>query len=354
MRVSGKLARTWWMAVALAACTEGGGAGTKDSADDGDDSGGGGGGTTWRAGGEGIAYFLDGAQDNSLLHLELTRVPDPPEGAAYFGFVTRGGQDPLEVGEITVSGEEVYFEGEIGADAIVEGYDGFEAWANTTGTYGDGEQAWVGQVDPVVYEVIQGLVMSSDQTPSGEGSLRAVESLLEDLAIETQLLMDNSPPLADIQAGAEGLANAITGDDRDLDDDGSTEVYGDDLPILLDGSGYVALILADLGDASGQVEPTDPIRTLADYAYDNIQAMESHAKEASESLDVVTAVTSEEQADLRFAEALEHLTFALQGQDLDESGTVDCRVANPTYSEGTIECALVYVSQMAQMSVAVP
>src|SRR4051812_22504206 len=66
----------------------------------GDDSGAGGSGTTWRAEGSGSAYFADGSEDDSLFHLEVSRAAPPRDGEAYYGFVSRGGADPIALGEI--------------------------------------------------------------------------------------------------------------------------------------------------------------------------------------------------------------------------------------------------------------
>lgn len=325
----------------------------KDSGTDTEDSGGGGA-DLWRPSGEGVAFFLDGVEDNSLFHLEMTRAPEPREGEAYYGFVSKGGADPLALGQIAVAGEDVIFEADIGENAIIGGYDTFEAWANTSGTAGDGEQLWAGQVDPIIYGVIQNLVIASTDTPSGEGSLRAVESLLQDLTQAAQGVADSGDGVDAMNAQAESISNAISGAANDWDDDGTVDVYGNDLPIVADDVGYVDLILADLAEASGQVEPGHPVKDLADYAYDNIQAMEEHATNAATDAGSAAILTTEELVAGRMEDVVLALGLALDGTDLDEDGTVECRVDDPRYTEGTIECALQYVAQMAQMDVATP
>lgn len=338
----------------LIGCGGGGAGDDKGTGADDEDTGGGGSADLWRASGEGTAFFLDGVEDNSLFHLEMTRAPEPREGEAYYGFVSRGGEDPVALGQIPVTGEDVIFEADIGENAVIGGYDTFEAWANATGTRGDGDPLWAGQVDPVIYGVIQNLVIASTDTPSGEGSLRAVESLLQELTQAAQGVIDATGDVDAANAQAESISNAISGAENDWDDDGTVNVYGDDLPIVADDVGYVDLILADLAEASGQVDPGHPVKDLADYAYDNIQAMEEHALNAATDAGSASILTTEELVDERLADVILALGFALDGTDLDEDGAVECRVDDPRYTEGTIECALQYVAQMAQMDVSTP
>jgi hypothetical protein len=344
------LAAALLLIVSPAVGCSGDGAGVKDSGDSATDDtgeGGGGGGVQWRPTGSGVAYFADGTTDNSLFHLEMSRVIDPEEGTAYYGFVSKGGVDPIAVGAITPNGEEVSFEADIGENAIIEGYDTFEAWANADGTQGSGEQLWAGQVDPVIYGVVQNLLIASTDTPDGQGSLRSVESAVEDLRDFSQSIVDAPPDLTEIRRDAEGITNAIRGEGEDLDADGTVTVHGSALSILGD-AGYINLILSDLDAVAAQVEPTDPIREDANRAYDCTQAIEAHARNAALDAEVTSAAAAEATAMTTLGRAIDELGYALDGQDTNGDGTVDAE------TEGTIECAVLYVSEMAEMSVTTP
>jgi hypothetical protein len=335
----------------LAGC-DGPSASDKDTAPtEEDDTGGGGSGTLWRPAGEGMAYFLDGAEDNSLFHLEMTRCNEPREGEAYYGWVSRAGEDPITVGEIAVTNEEVIFEYDIGTNAIIGGYDTFEAWATDNGgSAREGTQVWTAQVDPVIYGVVQTLLISSDATPDNEGSLRSVETAVQDIAAKGQDIVDGSFVLANFKSDSESIANAIYGVEEDRNDDGTVSLMDGQLGVLQDG-GYIDLILSDLDAASAQVDPGNPIKDYANYAYDCTQAIQSHAEYAAIDADIASVCLEESSCDSRMQQVVEELGYALNGQDLNEDGIID-DLANPT--EGTIECAIGYVSQMAQMSVGTP
>ncbi len=316
-----------------------------------DDTGGGGTGTIWRASGAGTAYFLDGALDNSLFHLELTRCTPPREGEAYFGWVSNAGADRIALGEIVVDGEEVIFEADIGANAIIRGYDTFEAWATTNGgTAPEGEQLWVGQVDPVIYGVIQTLLIASDATPDGEGSLRSVEASVQTIREEAQGFIDRTFDLARSQDGAEGVSNALYGTEDDRNDDGTVSVMEGQIGVLND-AGYIEIIKADLAVAAEQVDPSNPIRDYINYAYDCTKAIGGHAEDAAIDADIGSICMDEGSCDGRFQNVLDGLGFALDGADLNEDGVID-DFSEP--AEGTIECAISFVSQMAQMTVDTP
>ena len=260
----------------LVGCTGKDGGPSADDSGGGDDTGGGGGtGSMWRPAGTGTAWFLDGTVDNSLFHLEMTRCNEPREGEAYYGWVSQGGDasTAISLGEIEVAGDEVYFEADIGENAIIGQYDTFEAWASTDGTTENGTQLWVGQVNPVIYDVIQTLLISSDATPDGDGSLRSVESAVEAIRVRGQEAVDGEFVLADFTDDAEAVANGLAGTSTDRNDDGTVDTMEGQLGIIGD-SGYVELIKADLDAASAQVDPGDPIKDFANYAYDCTQAIE--------------------------------------------------------------------------------
>ncbi len=313
-----------------------------------DDTGGGGTGDLWRPAGSGVAYFLDGADDNSLFHLELTRCTDPAEGEAYYGWVSKGGEEAISVGEITVTNEEVYFEYDIGENAIIAGYDTFEAWATDNGgTAREGRELWTGQVDPVIYDVIQNLLIQSDATPDSQGSLRSVESAVQNVKVVAQTAIDDSFNQATFRAAAESVANSLEGTDDDRNDDGRVDVIEGQLGVLGEG-GYVELILADLDSASAQVDPGNPIKDYANYAYDCTQAIEEHAFYAAINADVASICLEEASCETQMQEAIVEIDYALVGYDENEDGTIDL------LTEGTIECAINYISQMAQMTVETP
>jgi hypothetical protein len=323
----------------------------KETGEVGEDTGGGGSGTLWRPAGAGTAYFVDGVEDNSLFHLELTRANDPREGEAYYGWVSKGGEDPIALGEIPVTAEEVNFDSDIGVNALIEGYDTFEAWATDNGgTAREGEKLWEGAVNPVVYGVIQTLLISSPDTPDGQGSLRSLESAVQVIEARAQSVIDASFDLDAFNAESEAIANGLEGTEEDRNDDGRVDTIDGQLGILNDG-GYVDLILVDLRAASDQVAPGDPIKDYANYAYDCSQSIEEHVHYASIDADVGSICVSEKSCDARMADVLVELGYALDGEDENENGVID-DLATPT--EGTIECAITYISQMAQMTVATP
>ena len=166
-----------WILMLLVACNGGDGGKSESANDSGNttDTGGGGGSVdNWLPAGTGYAWFVDGTTDNSVLHLEMVQVRAPRDGEAYYGWVSKAGADPLPVGEIAVSGEELVFEGEMGTDAVLEGYDTFEAYATDNGgTSPDGTLLWAGAVDPTIFGVVRELLVESSATPDGLGSLRS-------------------------------------------------------------------------------------------------------------------------------------------------------------------------------------
>lgn len=334
----------------LVGCTGKDGTGNGDDTGGADDTGGGGGtGTLWRPAGQGTAWFLDGTADNSLFHLEMTRVNEPREGEAYYGWISVSGDasSKISVGEIAVTGDEVVFEFDVGENAIIAGYDTFEAWASTDGMEGSGEQLWAGQVNTVIFDVIQNLLISSDSTPDGQGSLRSVETAVEAIRVRAQEAVDGEFSLDSFTEEAEAVSNGLAGTSTDRNDDGTVTTMEGQLGIIGE-SGYVELIKADLDAASAQVDPGDPIKDFANYAYDCTQAIEAHADNAADEADVATICTGEESCDERMTDAIVEIDYALSGQDVNEDGTIDL------LTEGTIECAISYVSEMAQMTVETP
>ena len=100
--------------------------------------------------------------------------------------------------------------------------------------------------------------------------------------------------------------------------------------------------------AAHQIAPTHPIKDLANYAYDCTQLVGTYAKQAAQVADnVALGITSEEDCDARLAESNTMLQYALDGYDTNEDGIID------DLTEGTINCSIYYVSQMAYMEVGV-
>ena len=322
------------------------GAAKEDSSDSADeDDTGSGGGNTWRAAGSGKAWFVDGASDGSRLHLEVSRTMPPKEGERYWGYVTRGGADVIPLGEIVVTGEDVIYDGEIGLNAIMEGYDGFAAFAGTEDVYGEGAPLWVGSVDTTVYGVIESLLLSSTEL-GGEGSLRAVETAVQTLADRLRQSIDGTDDVDTLNADAEAVANGIRGaaTAEDLDLNGTIEVedvgraiYGDD--------SYVDLILGDLVVAAGVVDPTGTQRDYINYAADCVGRVEDFARYAAIDAGAATGAAGASVAEGQMENAHENLIFALDGKDEDDSGSIDLS------TEGTIECALEWVSRLGEMDV---
>lgn len=332
-------------------CTSGG----KDRNGSGDDSGdtddedsGGGNAGDWRPVGGGYAWFVDGAADNSVVHLELTRCIPPLEGEAYYGFLSKGGSSPIALGELTCAGEEVRFEGESGVDALLGGYDTFDAYA-TAGDGGapDGTHLWTGQIDPALLAVIEELVISSSATPEGEGTLRSAETEIEFVIEYTLDVVADARSVEDLHEEGERIANAIEGGAEDIDDDGTVSLLEGTVG-LLGAGGYVSRVIQDLETVSGSVAVGDPIKDYANYAYDCIQRVESHAEFAAVSARVATVCGAESSCDDTLGGVVTELGVAQAGADADGDGGVD------PLTEGTIECSIYYVSQMARMSVAVP
>jgi hypothetical protein len=313
-----------------------------------DTGGGGGGGNTWAVSGEGYAWFVDGTEGNSVLHLELAQTRAPKDGEAYYGWVSKGGQDPIPTGEIQVSGEELIFEGELGINAVAEGYDTFDAWATTNGgTAQEGTHLWTGQVDPVIYGVVQNLLVASPNTPDGLGSLRSLEAYIDQIRTEIQANASGTDIDA-LQILSEKVSNGINGAEEDENDNGQIDKFGFQFGILNTG-GYIDLILSDINDASHEVDPTDPIKEFGNNAYDCTQLIEDKAKAAASDSGTASVTGAAESAVTQLLSADENLGYARDGQDGDDEGTdID------PLTEGTLSCSIFYISEMMRMRVLTP
>ncbi len=330
--------------VFLLACGNGKLAGEDEGGGDGgpalDDTGGDEEVDRWAAAGSGVAYLLDGSTDNSLFHLEISATIPPREGEVYVGWLSGGADGPVELGEITVTSGSVLFEAEIGFNGLLAGYDTLDVYAGPPGvTAATGEHLWTGQIDPALKGAYERLLISNSSTPGSEGSGRAIESTIEAIQAFTQADMDASTPVETLNEHAALIRDTIRGEGS-ASIDGTMAILGDE--------GLVELILADLDVASAAVEPGNPVKDLANFAYDCVQRIETHASEAARKADVATVCAGEDYCDSVLATVVENLQYALDGYDLNEDGTVD-----PT-TEGTVECAVYNISQMAYMEVAVP
>jgi hypothetical protein len=322
-----------------------------DSTAGSDDTGAGGGNNeVWAPLGTGHGWFVDGASDNSVFHLEIEQTRPPKTGEAYYGWISKGGSEPISVGEIVVSGESVIFEADIGINAVTAGYDSFEAWATDNGgSTQEGTLLWKGQVDPIIYASMQNLLIASTQTPDGDGSLRSTENYLEQINDHLQdTLATAANNLTALKAEGESLVNAINGTEEDIDENGSISTYN--FQFSLNGSGgYIDLILADITVVSDQVEPTNEIKEFGNYAYDCTQLIEEKADDAAFYAELGAASAAASSALSQLEKSLEAVGYALNGQDGDDEGEdIDL------ITEGTLECAILYVSEMMRMDVAVP
>lgn len=336
------------MALLAFGCTDDKGKGQGDTGEGGGGGGGGGDDTgetdLWRAMGAGEAYLVDGKSDNSLFTLDLENTTPPRDGEQYWGWLTGGASD-IELGAIEVTGDTVFFQGEIGLNGLLEGYDSFEAWAGPdSGARETGDALWHGEIDPSLKSAYEDLLLSSSDTPDGEGSVRTVETTAETTITYAQEAIDQSLGVTEIYDIAEAVHNAITGGNEDVDGDGTTHTIDGVMPILGD-DGLILLILEDLDAASAAVEPGHPIKDLANYAYDCTQRIEEHAEGAATQAGLATVCGSEDACDGYLAEAIEHLQYTLEGYDTNGDDEIDLEV------EGTIECAVFFVSQMAYMDV---
>ena len=328
--------------------TSGCGEGAGDKADDGGGGGGSGGGDTWRASGLGSAYFADGEVDGSMFHLEMQAVPEPREGEAYYGWVVSADGDRIALGEIPINGADVDFEADVGLNALLEGYTRFEAYAGS-GDDADttGEPLWVGTVDPELEDAYQQLLLSTEEVPGQEGSVRAIQTTIEAALALAQDTIDNVDDLQQLHDRGERISNAITGLEEDLKPDGSANSIADTHPILYEGGG-ADLVLRDLDQASASVGPGHPVKDLANWSYDCTQEVERHTDNAASQAAIATAAASLDQGRQRLQNAIEMLGYAIQGEDQNEDGAVD------PISEGALTCALGYINQMAFLEVGVP
>ncbi len=323
-------------------------AGTDDTASGGGEQ------DNWSPAGSGTAYFVDGESDNSLFTLELTGANEPRDGDAYYGFVSVGVDgDPVALGEIQVNGEDVSFTSDIGENAILAGYSHFEAWSSDgDGDEPDGDAVWEGDLDTTVFDVLQRLLIANPDTPTGEGSLRALESHLEFLRDETDAASNGGLTLDELALVGEMVGNALQDPPEDSNNDADEDFFDDNLAVHSDdekgdGIGYIELIIADFTAAAAAIpDPRDPIRTYIEEAYDGLDLTEYTVKtfSADSARDTGSASTTAVSENL-LDDVSEDMTLCLEGGDVDEDGVI-----NPQVEVG-IEWAIERSSFMAHMTV---
>ncbi|HJN77958.1 MAG TPA: hypothetical protein QGF58_28845 [Myxococcota bacterium] len=332
-------------------CAIGGGIFGNDDSGVVDDSGGGGGnqGDTWRARGKGSAYLLDGSQDHSLFSIELTSCMEPREGEAYHGWLT-GGSSPIYLGEIPVLDDIVLHEVELDLNAFENGYTTFQAYVSdeVPSAPGEGEILWYGEIPASAVEILEDLLVSSPE--SDEGSLRAMETTAEAIRDYGQAASDGFTDIDTFRSEAEAVRNGIAGEEEDVDNNGSVSTISGLEVALIGDNGQSAVILEDFQEAFiafGGDSADEDIREALDVGYDCIQRIELHAEEAYSLAGTATVCGAESSCVGLMNRVIEELDYAIEGEDEDEDGTVEL-------DEGTIDCAIEYMSRLMAFEVAVP
>lgn len=303
---------------------------------------------TWRAKGAGYAYLLDGEQDHSLFKLEIEGTLVPREGFYYYGWLMGGSDGYKLMGPIPVNVSQVDFEVELGVNGLKNGYKEFKVFQHDEEPLnpGVGDPVWAGAMSDDVLDLVKGLIGGSGV--SDEGSLRATESTVEAIITAAQSAITDFSVLPEFHAAAEAISNAITGVEIDVDQNGEV-VTLDGLTQGIVGEGsHVDDIFTDLGsafDAFGGVEADENIRLAIGNAYDCIQRVEAHALRAQDYAGVSTVCAAQGNCESHMENVLLHLGMALNGEDLNEDGTVDQE------DEGTIECGIEYISRLVGFSV---
>ena len=329
----------------------GGGFGSDDTGAVTDDTGGGGGnqGDTWRPRGKGSAFLLDGNQDHSRFALEMTSCMEPREGEAYHGWLT-GSSNPIYLGEIPVDDDVVLHEVELDLNAFEAGYTTFQAYvaSETPSAPGEGELLWYGELPTTAVEILEDLLVSSPE--SSEGSLRAMETTAEALRDHGQAAVDGWTDIESFRSDAEAIRNGIAGESEDVDQNGTvTEIDG--LEVALTGeNGHSDVILEDFQevlDAYGGNQADEDIRNAISIAYDCIQRIDAHAEEAYDLAGTTTVCGAESSCIGLMNQVIGELDSTIEGNDEDGDGTIEL-------DEGTMECAIEYMSRLMAFEVAVP
>lgn len=323
-------------------------------ADDTDDTTGNGGNNTdtWHARGGGKAYLLDGELDHSKFTLELTRVTEPAEGQHYYGWLMGGSEGVISLGEITVDGEQVIFEHELGFNGFTDGYTIFEAYMaeSQPSAPGEGEIVWRGELGQDAISALTELLIESPDYPNHEGSLRAIETTVEVIRDFSVADIDTTEDVLALQVKGEAVANAIKREELDRNNDGTVQQIQEVTLGLLGTEGHVGLILDDLRDAfnafGGQQADSD-VRDALDDAYDCVENIEDHALDAYSYSGTVTVCGAATSCRNFLYSAHDSLQLVLDGEDLNADGVI-------SPDEGTVECAIEHISRLLAFDVAVP
>lgn len=347
------------LAVALAAgCgdkDDGGGGGAEGGGgeDGGGESGGGGsggggddGGEDWLATGSGTAKLSDGATINSVFDLEMVGVSLPGEGMGYHAWLSGGSEGDLYLGEIEVAAEgELSWSVDTETDLLLSGNTRLEVWRGTGEDAREaGEAVWSGSFPEDLLSALVSLLAASEDTVTGEGSVRALVSNIEFIRDHARAASESSEEATALKAEGEKVANAIAGEENDLDGDGTAGVLEGVSPIL-DSEGLIELVLDDLADLSRAVEHGDPVKDYANWAYDCVERVESYAEDAQTHAGLASVCGAESACAGELASAAEDLDRAVEGEDLDEDGSID------EIEEGTAACARAWVREAMAMEV---
>lgn len=308
----------------------------------------------WVPTGDGVAYFLDGLQDNSLLVLEMGTITAPPSGDNFKAYILGDNVTELYAGPVPVEGTTLSWQSELNSNLLSGGYTKIEIRLSSNNSV-----VYTGAVDPVVSSTYTNLLLSSPDTISGNGSLREIQHAIQTLYAHQEALMTLQGDLTALYAGAEGMVNAAMGTTDDYDMDGTVNIVPNVMPLIgqslaetQDTSNLRNLVLRDLTLASAaahEISPRHHIKDLANYAYDCTQLVGTYVQDAVDATDNVAAkmIDNEVGMDLRLSESNDLLSYALDGYDVNEDGSID------DFTEGTINCAIYYVSQMAYMEIGV-
>jgi hypothetical protein len=308
----------------------------------------------WVATGNGTAYFLDGLQANSIFTLEMSVITPPPENDGFVGYLVGAGIGDVYLGPIPVAETTLFWQAEANINALLNGYNRFEIRLTNSA-----EVVYSGQVDPVIEETYHRLLISSPDTPDGDGSLREIQQTLQAILDHQQVLLDTTTGIEALADGTEKTLNTALVDEDDHDKDGTVEQLPNYLPLIGDNLADTSslnnlrnLVLADLDAASAaahQISPTHPIKDLANYAYDCTQLVGTYVQDATDEIYyVATGVTTEEvAARIRITNANQYLSYAFAGFDTNENGVID------DLTEGTINCSIDRISRMAYMDVGI-
>lgn len=310
----------------------------------------------WRAKGSGFVYLLDGEADHSRLVLEVDGTLTPRSGEGYYGWLLGGGIGHLLMGPFSVNEGTIAFEQDHGFNLFEDGYTSFEGYVSedAPSSPGLGQPLWGGALPQGALDAITSLLVESAQTPSGEGSLRSVETALETIRSYAQAGIDNFTDLATCADTSEAIYNAIGASEEDIDHNGQVSTLTE-LELGIANSDpaittHVSLIFDDLTTAFNALGGTSDIgddeRWAIGNAYDCIDRVYSYSSAARLRASIASCA-AQSCCEMIFGNVIDELTLALDGEDLDEDGQVDLG------SEGTVECGIEFVSRLLGFPVAV-